>query len=905
MKPSALEGYETEPLPELAQEWFAFSDDQLALRGVRQAALVANFRRNVGPFMKEEGENPELRPHQPGIFQELDGFFANTAHQKGRSVMLPLPPNAGKSTMAAFVAGLAGVGDRVEGDRMPLKGVTFVPWRNARHQTMKTYQRFVPDLRTREYRGQSVSRFLDDADMSVMTYKKALLMPPQEWSAFMAAQDMVVLDEAHRGIGPQTSALLRSTLEATQPTVLVMSATPEFDEDRTVCKALGIEHSTTPITPREAIGLGISNGVRLYALYSGEMVDLASKRESVTEQDLVQLVDNEKRNTLIVDTMHDMTKTGQVGLVQCIPGGQSGHAQLIAREAQKRTIFDKRLGKERYMRVQAVGNFRTPKENDRIVAAFQRGELDALTFTNYLTEAFDHPLDYLIAAAPKSSMVDMGQFTGRGARLNERLTSIFTLVDRYSGRVPKRLRTPFDVYGEECINQGLIIGKPGTRPPRKTATEADQESRLADWLRSKKDRSESSDSSANPPPDAFSPAVREALDAIPSGTVLDELLLVQTEFATAPEDYIPLVELPAIKRGIITPEGARYALASETDEDGRPVFVSVRTGKYAQYVLPAAEVILSKRCIDTTGRITRMEIDSFLVGEGWPRPSFDIVVKACKATQTEFVVSKGTFSVDIAGAERVLGHLAATPLVDPQVELAIADLAQAIGHTSSSQLMKLVKQNEEVFGQFLRKRRRGVPPAAYKIIEAIELEAAVRLLHEAISSSPKLRETLGTMEPRQIVEEAQANALRAQRRRRLRASISRLAVQGFASLAVELDPDLLAETHRALEQLNLKEIPARLDESFVLSQYGDEWVNHMACDSNEAVNLFYSSRPTDIRKAKQICQDCAVKGDCLLVELRQPSDQVAAGFTSEERETLPKAEVIAWLEGEKANHPDK
>ncbi len=53
------------------------SDDDIALRALRQAALAANFCESVTPYLSGGSEEEKLRPHQPGVFGDLHQFFTD------------------------------------------------------------------------------------------------------------------------------------------------------------------------------------------------------------------------------------------------------------------------------------------------------------------------------------------------------------------------------------------------------------------------------------------------------------------------------------------------------------------------------------------------------------------------------------------------------------------------------------------------------------------------------------------------------------------------------------------------------------------------------------------------------------------------------------------------------------
>lgn len=775
--------------------------------------------------------------------------------------------------MLALMAAIGGIGEARPDGLPPLKALTLVPRRVAVQQSIEACHKFAPDARVEKYDRRRGKHQFNYADVIVMTYKGALSAPQATWQSLINSTTLLGLDEVHRGIGEQTGGRLRDFIENGKPTVIAISATPNFSETHTTARALGIERSLRAIAPREAIEIGISNGVQLFALYSGQEVYFSSKRDTITEADAQPLALQPRRNQLIVDVIEDMAKAGYHGLAQCIPGDANTHARHIALLASQRKITDPITKKERKLRVAAVGNkFQSNATNDKIIQAFRQGMLDAITFTRYLTEAFDNPVDYLIAAGLSTSMVDVSQYVGRGARFNKRgITTIFNIVDKYTSRTPKRLWTPFDVLDEECVHNGLVIT---SKLPNLQPTSPAPSSRA----QPKEPRQTTKDVRF------FSQAVQEAMKAIPNGTVLDELLMIRGEFDEPPLGYIPLGELPTIQQGLVTVEGARYILGSLTSSDGRPLYVNVRSGKISRYVLPEADNVLAARCNDTSRLISRLEIDAFLMSQGWPRPSFDMFAYACKQSGVTYSITKGTVYVRRADAAKVLLNLASIPLINPEREISLGDLARAIGHSTSSMLQRYVKQKPETYAGHVHTRRKSLPPLPFKITDVIDIEKAGVLLEETRARSPQLAARLGAKSVQQLLAETHAQVKDQFWRRKLRSTLSQAAIHSFVNETIQVKPAM----HQASEPP-----PPPLDESYRLSDHGHAWDEHAAC-RDSPVQVYGVQNQADIERAKQLCSGCEVKGDCLLFDLRQPSDEIAGGFTMYERRRMGK-QVASWL----------
>src|SRR5262249_9140847 len=159
------------------------------------------------------------------------------------------------------------------------------------------------------------------------------------------------------------------------------------------------------------------------------------------------------------------------------------------------------------------------------------GMLDALTFSRYIVEAFDHSeVRYIISASPTSSTVDMGQLCGRGARLGEdkRLTMLFCLIDNLISGASKKLQTPFHVYcGDNDFYQGMILA-PANRPSPgfDTRQSTPDGSFLSSGGRDRQAHDTLDAGELTRTYSGLSRQVRAAMADLPPGTILDELLIV-------------------------------------------------------------------------------------------------------------------------------------------------------------------------------------------------------------------------------------------------------------------------------------------------------------------------------------------------------------------------------------------
>ncbi len=821
----------------------------------RQAAMRDNFHTNVVPYLDQREGEAGPWAHQPRLFRELDDGL-HAAEPGTFRTLLAHAPGIGKTTIGAITANLMGVGQPPGEGEPPLRGLSFTPYYRAIYETLEEYDRHAPDILAMPFRNiHDLGRVVTTDRMTVMTYYAAQSMEDSDFRRLVAGVDFVVLDEVHRALGPQTSSRMRELFDVCQPTALMMSGSPRFNDLHSVREVLGVDHTPQPISARDAIDMGIASGVKLHALHSGERPD----------------PNNPRRNGLYVDIACDMNRLGRSGLIHCKAGGGSKQARDIAKATRRRGV-----------NAEAVGDFQTHKENMGAVKRFENGETDVLSFTQLLKETY-HPrkrrIGYILTAG-SGSMVDMIQLTGRGAQPNEEgwLTYYFAIIDRYDieqerGRAPapKRLYLPHDVFGvDRFVPEGTTLVAPLPKQPspygRQTAFSP---------------RQRTTPKTAEPE-DIYSESVLQAMSGILPNTPVEELTVVRRTYEEPPDGYVPLRALPVVLDGLLSPSGAQQILAMSTTKDGQPLLINVQAKNGSLYVLQEAEELLRERCLNPAEWVSRREIVDFLVANGLPAPSVEAFDTACRDAGVEMRISKGTASMTPHDAETLLRFLDAVPLVNPDEEIPFVDLAHGLGRTSASFLIKIA---DRIYPGQILERRNGKPPQSYRIVRVARHSEALDVLQTA-ANSPRNRKLflkqLGDRSPTEFLGEMIVG--RQEAMRGLRTKIGEAAIASFVAQFAEA---------------------ASLDDSYILSGYGDDWIDHMLCFTNLYERYFPPGGPTtqregQIREAKAVCKKCPVKGDCLRSILLHPDSDMASdmagGFTPIERQELDTVQLLEWFD---------
>lgn len=834
----------------------------------RQASLSHYFLEAAKAYSASHIDEVSLRPHQRLVIRELSEAFAESPdHEFGRRMLVPLPPNSGKSFLTVLAMKMAGIGN-VNENGQQLGGLIITERRPAVSKLLETCRRLMPEVEVAQYKKKKGETIGLDTPLTVATYRSIIAAEEDDLMRLFQERDLVGIDEAHRAIGPEIASRILKICGIYRPTLLASSATPQFDVRHTVTEKLQIPRTLSTFSMREAIEMGVANEAQLFALHTGESIAFNSKRDSITAEDMSPLIEREGRNKLIVNCIQDMAANCiKRGIAQCVAGTDqeglgSHHARKIAEIAAAREIIDPETGKKRNLIVKAVGRFQSTKANMQVLTELDEGKVDCVTFTKYLTEAYDAPngLGYILYGAPLGSQVDAEQFTGRGGRFHDHPTIYLVLVDQYTARAAKRVYTPFDVLGEDAVYQGKVIARQGPPLFNRTLTGAGQPNPGFFVPRY-----------SSPPELHFSESILKAMEAIPPGTILDNVLIQREVYDEPPEGYVPLRSLPAVLNGQFTMEGIALNLKGQADSQGRPLLILAKhDGRITRYALrDEANAIMETR-VRSQGTFTRMEITNFLQKQGWPRLSFDGFRHLCEEASVQFKPQGKEYILDADETQKVFNLLRRTPFVDPEAELAVSSLAAAF-NMGSSPMMRYMKHPERVeyYQQHLRQRRRGLPPVTFKCVEALSLEACHKLLEEMTAAHSRMK-----LPNDQSIDEVISSVQAAVR-------------ESYSTRGIK--PTL---TTRAIAALVNR--PRDPDVPYVLSEYGPEWRAHAACLAHDGNIFFPPWKSGQLEEARAICQGCAVQGDCLVDAYHTKSMGLAAGLTPDDRKALNEP-TLAWL----------
>jgi superfamily II DNA or RNA helicase len=223
--------------------------------------------------------------------------------------------------------------------------------------------------------------------------------------------DMVVIDEAHHLQGQATFTALRSKFR--HALQIGFTATPDYDDKRQ------LKH----ILKDEIDNIGLTEAIddKLIAPYSvihletnTDFREVKIKGKDYDPEDLERVVNTDSRNIAIAR----YAATKLQGIPTLYNTGRITHAEELASALRLHGL-----------KVMAVHGKIPKAEQQAILAAFNRGELDGMVQVSMLGEGFNEPrIEAVVNVIPTLSTVKAMQRAGRGQRTNESVPEKVTIV---------------------------------------------------------------------------------------------------------------------------------------------------------------------------------------------------------------------------------------------------------------------------------------------------------------------------------------------------------------------------------------------------------------------------------------------------------------------------------------------
>lgn len=411
--------------------------------------------------VREDGiSGSELYEHQKDVFHKLYDFLAkppiNAVGEYDRRGYIKLPTGSGKT--AIFTTLIDIINKPVKEDGSKLKSLVLVPKLDLVGQTVgsgdkrdvRGFARFAKDTTVTEFHGHRKDLSGDAVVMTYRSFNKLVQQDALNTSLF----DIVVCDEAHNALGTQVQQSIERY--AKDKLLLGVTATPDYAENKKVANLFHNEIHNMNL--KEAIEAGFLAPVQVMAITSDAEIESLSKGSlEYTEKELEKLIEHEWRNQKAVEFAKSFVAVGRQGIIACVPGKNLAHPKLVAEQLQKEMIHDPVTGALRRIRAIAVGANTSLDEREKLYAAFERGQIDVLTYVDLLTEGWDSDAaKFLINLRPTLSPVNAVQRAGRVLRRGEggAMATIVEFIDRSN----KPQYTTYHALGIDKIDLRKIYG---------------------------------------------------------------------------------------------------------------------------------------------------------------------------------------------------------------------------------------------------------------------------------------------------------------------------------------------------------------------------------------------------------------------------------------------------------------
>lgn len=221
---------------------------------------------------------------------------------------------------------------------------------------------------------------------------------------------LILADECHRSLGPITSGIVKEGHPDSYK--IGFSATPSFRANRRSEELFG--QPMHNLSLRDAVESGVAQPVEAF-VYKTEAEFNPSDRvaKDFTYQELEPLMNNAARNKAGVNLTKELVADGRQGIINCIPGKSNGHARALA-EILSKTSIATADGQKRTIIARAVGNHLKKEDSAQILADYEAGKIDVLTFTKALEEGWDSQVaSFAINLRPTTSELKIKQLLGR------------------------------------------------------------------------------------------------------------------------------------------------------------------------------------------------------------------------------------------------------------------------------------------------------------------------------------------------------------------------------------------------------------------------------------------------------------------------------------------------------------
>lgn len=271
--------------------------------------------------------------------------------------------------------------------------------------------------------------------------------------------DIIFLDEGHKALGIGSRRILQDITE--DKLIIGFTATPEYTASRSL--AMLLPHLIHQLDLKEAIMLNMLSPVipvTLAAPSTNVQKFMVGALGEYENKSLKELIYNHERNSMIINIAKQLVQAGNTPIIACIPGDDMLHPQHIAEQLSEQIITDAD-GDLRPIRAVAITSAIPAAVRQKYYAELERGELDALTYIDVLTEGWDSQrANVIINARPTRSLVAARQRMGRILRNKPdgRPAIALDIADQIASSTAPQVSMA-DIFTLESVTNGAIIGR--------------------------------------------------------------------------------------------------------------------------------------------------------------------------------------------------------------------------------------------------------------------------------------------------------------------------------------------------------------------------------------------------------------------------------------------------------------
>lgn len=270
--------------------------------------------------------------------------------------------------------------------------------------------------------------------------------------------DIIFLDEGHKALGTNS----RRIISEIKPETLIIgfTATPDYHATR------GLESLLPALIHR----LDLKEAITLDMLSSVIPVAIPAPTSALHEfavgalgeyetGSMKKLIHDEKRNEMVVKIASDLIQAGNTPIIACIPGDTMTHPNLIASKLEEQYIDDG-SGGLRPLNVRAITSAIPAVMRQKIYDELEKGDIDALTYIDVLTEGWDSQrANVIINARPTRSLVAARQRMGRILRNKPggRPALAIDIMDKLASNTAPQVSMA-DIFAVDNMTNGTPVG---------------------------------------------------------------------------------------------------------------------------------------------------------------------------------------------------------------------------------------------------------------------------------------------------------------------------------------------------------------------------------------------------------------------------------------------------------------